>query len=99
MFARRATVMLTVAVVAAYVPSEALVAVTVQVSLEAVPALAVLPDTVQLPAVMAYVTAPVPLPPLVLSVELVVVALSVVGEALTVKVSCANKAALVTSTA
>ena len=85
---------MTVAVAAAYVPSDALVAVTVQVSLDVVPALAVLPDTVQLPAVMAYVTAPVPLPPLVLSVELVVVALSVVGEALTVNVDCVNNAAL-----
>ena len=75
--------MLTVAVAAAYVPSDALVAVTVQVSL-VVPAVAVVPDTVQVPAVIAYVTAPVPLPPLVLSVDVVVVALSVVGDALTV---------------
>jgi len=52
MFARRATVMLTLAVAAAYVPSDALVAVTVQVSL-AVPAVAVLPDNVHVPAVIA----------------------------------------------
>ncbi len=72
--------------------SAALVAVTVHVSLT-VPAVTVLPLKVQVPADMAYVTLPVPLPPVVLSAEVVVVAFKAFGDADTEKDACEIKAA------
>ena len=60
-----------------------MVAVTVQVSV-ADPAVTVVPDKVHVPAVIAKLTAPVPLPPLVLSVDVVIVAFSALGDAETV---------------
>jgi hypothetical protein len=69
-----------------------LVAVTVQVEpAAALPADSVLPDTVHAPDVTAYVTAPVPAPPLLLSVEVPVPTTIDVGEADTVKPDCSDK--------
>ncbi len=59
----------------------------------AVPAVTVLPLRVQVPEVIAYVTLPVPLPPVVLSAEVVVVAFKALGEAVTEKDACEIKAA------
>jgi hypothetical protein len=53
----------------------------------------VLPLKVQVPVVIAYVTLPVPLPPVVLSAEVVVVVFKALGEDVTRKDACAIKAA------
>jgi hypothetical protein len=69
-----------------------LVALTVQVSLT-LPAVTVEPLNAQVPAVIAYVTAPVPLPPAVLSVDVGAEGFNSLGEAVTANGACATKEA------